>query len=219
MPWPEIETANKENRHELALSGKEISKRINKNGIDPQLFALTGLNYLNIHETTLSTLPREISKLSNLQTLVLHSNTLEQVPPAVGMLEKLKMLDVSQNLLKALPEEIVQLRQLTTLNVSGNLIQVLPAFSDNPKLAVVDASNNKLNEFPNVCHAANLSLSEIRVSGNDIESIPSEIGVLPTLKLLQVNSNKIKIVPGELIDCTKLKGRQNIAQYYTVSLT
>ncbi|KAF5288704.1 hypothetical protein FQR65_LT11969 [Abscondita terminalis] len=205
MTWHEIETAQKENRHEIILSGKEVSNRISESGLDNQLFTLSNLNYLSIHETTLDKLPDNIDKLINLQTLVLHSNKLEEVTDRIAQLNKLKVLDLSSNRLKRIPDEISGLTQLVSFNASNNQLESFPKFSNNSKLSVIEVSNNKLKEFPDVCYPDMSNLSEVRCSGNEIANIPDTIGSLSALKVLLLNVNKVQTIPGELADCTKLK--------------
>ncbi|KAK4878789.1 hypothetical protein RN001_011295 [Aquatica leii] len=205
MTWQEIQAAEKENRHEIILAGKEISNRINETGLDTHLFTLTNLNYLDIHETSLKNLPDEIHKLINLQTLVLHSNKLEEITDKIVHLTKLKVLDLSRNCLKTIPDEISKLPQLVSINASSNQLETFPKLSQNSKLSVVEVSNNKLTNFPDVCYPDMSNLSEIRCSGNEITSIPDTIGCLSALKVFLLNSNKVQIIPGELADCSKLK--------------
>lgn len=204
--WPEIEKAKKENRHEIVLTGKEITQRIQENGLDLTLFDLDGLNYLNISDTCLSVIPDQIQSLVNLQTLVLHSNNIETINESISKLERLKILDLSRNSIKEVPSSISGLLQLVTLNLSWNKLESFPTFKKNSKLAVIDLSNNSLNCFPDVCYDELVNLAELKLSGNKIEEVPASIRKLPLLKLLDVSSNKIKSLPGELVDCGKLKG-------------
>ncbi|KAJ8932625.1 hypothetical protein NQ314_014555 [Rhamnusium bicolor] len=177
--WPEIEKAKSENRHEIVLSGKEISERIAKDDA--------------------------IGNLSNLQTLVLHSNKLDQINENVSRLEKLKTLDLSLNSIKIIPDSFSGLLQLVTLNINANKLETFPTFTKNTKLSFLDLSNNNLKSFPDVCSEELGNLAELKLHGNEIEEIPSNISSLPALKLLDVSSNKIKEIPGELSDCHKLK--------------
>lgn len=206
MSWPEVVTAKNENRHEIILNGAKINERIAKEGFDKTVFDLTSLNYLNVSETILSNLPREISNLKCLQTLVLHSNKLSDIPEEIFLLDKLKVLDLSRNMLQQLPEGLSNLVNLTTLNVSLNQLVSLPCFEKNTKLSVLNASNNKLKDFPDVCYSNLSSLSDLQLKSNEIEIVPASIGALCSLKTLDVSGNQIKSLPGELSDCGKIKG-------------
>ncbi|XP_056638056.1 leucine-rich repeat-containing protein 47-like [Diorhabda sublineata] len=201
--WPEIDKVEKENRHEIILSGKEISSRITKDGLDHKLFTLNFLNYLNIHETELSEIPDAISNLCNLQTLVLHSNKLEEINVNVSKLNKLKILDLSRNFLKCIPESFSNL-PLVTLNLNSNQLNCFPVFTNAVKLTVLDLSNNNLKHFP-ICSKEMVNLTELKLQGNEIEEIAHNINILPALKLLDISNNKLKTLPGELADCLKLK--------------
>lgn len=205
--WPEIQTAKNENRHELILPGQKINERLVRDGLDPNLFTLVNLNYLNLSDTTLSLVPDDISKLSNLQSLVLFSNKLTEVNSKVFELEKLKVLDLSRNEIEELSADISKLCNLTTLNVSSNKLSELPSFHSNTKLTVLNAANNKIREFPKVCFGDLANLSDVQLNGNEIESIPGDVSVLPSLKSLDISLNKLKSLPGNLVDCNKLKGK------------
>lgn len=203
--WKEIEIAKKENRRELVLSGPEIRDRIQKDGLDTAIYSLIDLNFLSLTEANLWELSGEISKLANLQTLTLHSNKLEAIPESVAQLSKLKILDVSSNAIKVVPENLTLLSQIVTLNFSNNKLESFPAMQNNSKLTVLDLSQNCLKFFPDICKSELVSLSEIKLQGNDIDEIPPGIYLLPVLKLLDISNNKIKVLPGELADCSKLK--------------
>lgn len=203
--WPEISQARAENRHELILSGGEISQRLLQEGLDPNLFKLIGLNLLRISETTLDSLQNEIANLVNLQSLLLHSNKISTITAKICDLSKLKMLDLSRNELTIFPAEIGKLSQLTSLNLSSNQLQQFPNLSQNVRLSVLDLSHNKLEEFPDICHSELALLSEVKLNSNCITSIPDELNVLPALKILDLSVNKVTMIPGELSDCLKLK--------------
>ncbi|XP_076254595.1 leucine-rich repeat-containing protein 47-like isoform X2 [Rhynchophorus ferrugineus] len=203
--WPEIEAAKKEHRRELSLSGSEISKRIDDSGLDITLFSLSELNYLSLTDTNVHKIPSEILKLNNLQTLILHSNKIKYCDQNIFKLPKLKVLDLSRNLLTSLPDNITTLLQIVSLNLSYNKLDAFSILSNCTKLAVLDLSNNNLKLFPNVCFDYMISLSEIKLHGNKIEEIPTNIDNLPSLKTIDLSENCIKVLPGELADCHKLK--------------
>lgn len=201
-----MEITKKENKRELKLSGASISERIEQHGLDKAIFDLTQINLLNISETTLKHLPNEISNLTNLQTILLFGNELESLPTSIGQLEKLKVLDVSRNKLKSIPDEISGLANLASINLSSNCLESFPSLSKCSKLGVLDLSHNRIQDFPNVCVESLSNLSEINFKGNEITSIPNEIGQLVSLKHLNLASNKIQTVPKVLASISKLKG-------------
>lgn len=203
--WPEVEAAKNEHRRELSLSGSEINKRIEQTGLDNKLFSLPDLNYLSVTHTNIHEIPSEILKLTNLQTLILHSNKITYCHENVFILSKLKVLDLSRNLLTSLPDNI-SLSQIVSLNLSYNKLDTFSTLSNCSKLAVLDLTNNNLKLFPNVCFEYLISLSEIKLHGNKIEEIPTNIDILPSLKTIDLSENCIKVLPGELADCHKLKG-------------
>ncbi|XP_060532936.1 leucine-rich repeat-containing protein 47-like isoform X2 [Cylas formicarius] len=56
-----------------------------------------------------------------------------------------------------------------------------------------------------VCYEQLANLSEIKLHGNKIENIPNTIYILPSLKILDISGNQVKVLPGELADCHRLK--------------
>lgn len=203
--WDEISQARLEKRHELVLCGPSISKRISTSGLDENLFTLTTLNFLSISETCLEALPDSVSGLQNLSTLVLHSNHFQRLTTSIAKLSKLKNLDISRNQLEEFPEEVSELSALYSLNLSFNKLTSFPSLVSNTWLTILDLSNNSLDEFPSICSEKLCHLSEVRLASNNILEIPHNINLLPVLKLLDVSQNKIKEVPGELSDISKLK--------------
>jgi len=204
--WLEIQVAIAENRCELVLSGPEISKRIEEEGLDENIFTVSKLNYLEINRTSLSRLPCGIGQLHNLSKLSLHSNALTSIPDTIGSLTLLKHLDLSRNAIASLPETINALEQLHTLNLSTNQLSQLPLLSKLTKLTVLDISHNKFDEFPPpLLDRCLLHLSELRARGNGIPQVPFSVANLQSLKVLDVEDNAVKTVAGELGDNPKLK--------------
>ena len=189
--WFEIIQVVKENRHELVLTGADISEKISQNGLDPALFKLEGINYLNISHTCLEEVPDDIGNLQNLTNLVIHSNVIKKLPNTIENLIKLKVLDCSRNKLQEVPSELENLPQLMTLNLGLNLISHLPSQVSNVKLCTLDLSHNRFEIFPDICYSELVHLAEVRLNDNLIKEIPSNICVLPSLKLLDLSNNQI----------------------------
>ncbi|XP_036388296.1 leucine-rich repeat-containing protein 47 [Megalops cyprinoides] len=206
--WAEIERAASEKRRELVLQGPNIDKKIQTGGLNPSIYSLTLLNYLEISQCpSLLEIHEEIQNLTHLQSLILCRNKISTIPKAVGSLKSLKVLDVSVNELKALPDELSQLSELNTLNVSCNKITGLPnGLSKCAKLSSINISKNEISRLPEDLYSAELELlSTIIASENAIEELSGDISNLPALKNLDLSNNKLSDIPFDLADCSKLK--------------
>ncbi|KAJ8386882.1 hypothetical protein AAFF_G00165830 [Aldrovandia affinis] len=206
--WAEIEKAASEKRRELVLQGLNIDKKIQTGGLNPSIYSLTLLNYLEISQCpSLIEIHQGIENLTHLQSLILCRNKLSTIPKAVGNLKSLKVLDVSVNELKALPNELSQLSELNTLNVSCNKLEGLPdGLSRCTKLSTLNISKNEITRFPEDLYSDHLELlSTIVASENLIEELSGDISNLSALKNLDLSNNKLSDIPFDLADCSKLK--------------
>ncbi|XP_072934143.1 leucine-rich repeat-containing protein 47-like [Epargyreus clarus] len=204
--WPEVTTAKNENRHEIKLAGAAISKRISEEGLDKSVFKLTSINLLNISDTCLSSIPDEIKGLVNLQSLLLYGNKLSEFNENITSLPKLKVLDLSRNQITAIPDTLNNMKELTSINFSSNQIETMPKLGDLPNLIIVDVSNNKLTSFLDLETANVPHLSDLKLKGNAIDSIPSYLPrCVPSLKNFDMGDNQLKIIPAELASLSKLK--------------
>lgn len=210
MSWPEVARYLEQNAHELLLSGPSIDERLQlSEEVDPQIFELTSLNYLDISSTILSKLPEDaFNNLPNLINLVLRNNKLTSVPSSIKRLQKLRFLDVSSNCLSEIPAGVNKCAELFSLNVRGNQLESLPPLGQGRlgKLSVLDFSNNKLTEFPEDLTCLSLSsLSEIHAQNNAIGSLPASIKNVHALKVLNLEGNALAVIPPEISLCVKLK--------------
>ena len=204
--WGEVSHAKHEKRRELVLQGKQISKRIDENGLDTGIYQLVDLNYLEISGTTLSDLQSGIGKLENLTSLLLCNNRLSSVPSEVGDLKKLKILNLSNNAIASLPDAVCNLKELDTLNLNMNKLSEMPSVKNLINLHVLNVSYNQLSALPEGIFDADLvHLSQILASDNQIEKLSEDIEILPHLNTLDLSNNKLTEVPSLLCICPKLK--------------
>ncbi|XP_029202678.2 leucine-rich repeat-containing protein 47-like [Acropora millepora] len=204
MGWPEVDQAADEHRYELVLSGPEISERIEKGGLDLKIFELSCLNFLQISNTKLFSLPEDLGNLLHLKTLDLHRNSLQELPSSIGLLKELKNLDLSGNELEVLPSALGQLSSLQTLNLNCNKLTEIPDLKEVTELSRLDLSHNQLTELPESLFELQ-HLAELQASNNNFTSLSSNVSKLSALKVLILNANKITSVPTELSLCHKLK--------------
>ncbi|XP_054712764.1 leucine-rich repeat-containing protein 47-like [Uloborus diversus] len=204
--WSEVEQALEEKRCELVFTGPLYSERIVKDGLDPGIFKIKHLNFLEISKAALKCLPSDIGELSNLTRIVVCYNELSSLPPEICKLKKLKFLDVSHNHLTELPAELSKLVDLQSLNVSSNELSNIPPINEMSKLVTLNICYNKFESLPvSICDSKLIHFTDLIANNNNIAEIPPEIGQLGSLKILDLGVNEINSIPGELGNCTKLK--------------
>jgi len=209
MVWPEVEQVSLNHRYELVLSGDKLTKHLeDKNELDPTIWTLKRLNFLEISQCPLiEILPENIGQLIHLSTLTLTSNKLRQIPDEIKTLENLRHLNLSYNQIKFLNEDLfLKLNQLETLNLSHNLLENLPTFStENKKLAILNLSHNQLENLPDF-PAELENLSHIDLSSNQFKVFPNTLLKINSLKFILIDSNQLTEIPNELSQLHKLKG-------------
>ena len=88
-----------------------------------QLYNYVTLNMIN---TELTYIPKEISCLTNLKNLYLNANQLTSIPKEIGYLTGLNRLDLDYNQLASIPKEISCLTNLKTLHLHNNKLTSIP---------------------------------------------------------------------------------------------
>ncbi|KAF8769864.1 Leucine-rich repeat-containing protein 47 [Argiope bruennichi] len=204
--WKEVQQAQDEKRCELVFTGPLYAERIEKNGLDPGIFKVTHINFLEISKTCLKELPSEIGQLSNLTRMIVSYNDLNRLPSEIQNLKKLKFLDVSHNALTELPSGLSDLSELMSLNVSANQLTEIPALNELLKLVTLNICCNKFTTIPvSICNPKLIHFTDLIANNNLISEIPVEIEQLGSLKVLDLGENQLVNIPGELGSCNKLK--------------
>ncbi|CAH8500998.1 unnamed protein product [Schistosoma turkestanicum] len=201
--WSVVTTALQEGRHELVISGKEISEMIEKSGLDNRIYDLKKLNFLEISHTCLEHLSEDISKLSNIAQLCLTSNMLKAVPTNLGSLHSLRCLDLSFNNISVIPDIFSQLSNLYSLILSGNKIQSIPSVQGLKSLHEFSASKNQLTLLPEGIELLT-NLAVLDVSYNNISNLPKDMFNLSSLKSANFSENSLTDFPANIHRCRKL---------------
>jgi hypothetical protein len=130
----------------------------------------------------LTEFPREIFELADtLEILDLSANSLSTLPDDLPRLHKLRVIFCSNNEFAELPEI---LGACTTLSMVG--------FRDNRIRTVSGAS------LPP-------QLRWLILTGNEIETLPAELGARPLLQKLMLAGNRLHALPTSLINCRRLE--------------
>ncbi len=79
--------------------------------------------YMSLHSKQITSLPKEISKLTNLTGLYLDGNQLTSLPNEIDQLTNLDSLHLGDNKFTSIPEEIWQLTNLAYLKLENNYLK------------------------------------------------------------------------------------------------
>jgi internalin A len=156
----------------------------------PKLDGLKFLEKLYLSQNNFSEFPFEIFTLANLKLLDLYQNAIKILPPEIVFLENLEQLFLSRNKISQLPSELGFLKKLREFKAADNLIELIPSKLCNAtELRYLDLGNGR-SKFAS--HEENLK------TGNQINTIPKEIGKLVRLERLILSDNKISDIPKEI---------------------
>ncbi|XP_057839989.2 disease resistance protein RUN1 isoform X2 [Cryptomeria japonica] len=174
---------------------------------------LQGLKCINIsYCESLEDLPEEFCNLQSLEWLKLsHCSRLSSLPSRLGDLINLRYLDLEEfKKLQTLPDSFKQLRHLQHLNLHG--CEELTLRSD-----MLESIGNleylnfegcwKVEQLPNqITHQ--VCLRELHVKHTSIREVPSDIGELRKLEVLDIGSRFLTSLPyslGNLSSLTRLE--------------
>lgn len=210
---------------ELRLSGNDITTLPQKAHftsltlLDVSYNKLSNINNIKSFAPHLEKLNAEFNFIDTfpafpqtIQTITLEYNRLTQIPP-LNSYQTLTSLTLNNNCIESiqqLPQSLkcltlennriestssISLTSLPTLSMSNNDLQKIPHFT-NSLITVFNGSYNKIHEI-NI-NDFSQTITQLDLSGNDIEKIPNQLFMLPELKNLSVFSNKITEIPIEI---------------------
>lgn len=138
------------------------------------------LEYLDLTDNNIDSLPEDFYRFKNLKILFLSNNRFNHVPKVLSKLPKLSMIGIRNNQIKTFEENSLP---LTTrwLILTDNEIEKLPNFMGDLKL-----------------------LQKCMLSGNKIKSLPKSMSKCENLELLRISSNKLNSFPTFLLSLPKL---------------
>ena len=118
--------------------------------------------------------------------------------------DTLEYLDLSGNALTSLPEDFAQLRRLQVLFCAGNRFTELPlVLGQCQSLSMVGFRSNQISTIQGA--ALPPKLRWLILTGNQIASLPPEIGACPELQKVALSGNLLSTLPAEMAKCTKLE--------------
>ncbi len=178
----------------------------------------------------LTNLSPRISELPYLTDLWIDNNELTTLPPEIGMLTSLADLNLAGNPLTSLPPEFSQLENLSILYISADQMGLLEQISHLPKLRFLSVSNGFSNEpavippqiglltqlteldLPYLGLTSSAAGDRVAVQsailylrGNELDTLPPEVGNLSNLSTLDVSINPLTSLPSEIGQLSDLK--------------
>eukprot|EP00928_Gymnodinium_smaydae_P017248 TRINITY_DN16597_c0_g1_i1.p1 TRINITY_DN16597_c0_g1~~TRINITY_DN16597_c0_g1_i1.p1 ORF type:complete len:846 (-),score=100.61 TRINITY_DN16597_c0_g1_i1:110-2647(-) len=162
--------------------------------------------------------PSSIGNLGWVRTLCLMSNGLESIPSEIGSLSHLIHLYLNGNFLRTVPEKVGALPRLQEICLDANCLEELPPFSSK-ELVLFSAPANRLTALPKfanplgrievhgnwlssvqiqypLLHGSWNGLVCLKVMGNQLTELPSELCSMPALRILSVSCNRLQSLPG-----------------------
>ena len=186
---------------QLNLSGANLSI------IPTEIGDFTNLTSLDLSGIKLNdNFPEEIGHLTELKFLDLDATGLTTYPPFLANLINLTKLNLNKNQLQTIPSEIASLSLLTSLYLEENNLNGFPmAVSNLNQMENLSLrSNPNISELPSVIgNLINLRILNLR--GCSIPSLPASIGLLVNLLELNLEFNDLTTLPPEIGNMTKLE--------------
>lgn len=134
-----------------------------------------------------------------MEKLYINRNHFRQLPPCLKSLKNLTELILNHNHLSSI-DILTGLTNLRVLNIASNDIAVFPVgFNNLVMLKDFDCNGNTIKDLTNFVPCSTFTgLQQLNLSGNELKSLPTEIGTLTTLERLLVHENELSSLPSEL---------------------
>ncbi len=147
---------------------------------------------------------------STLEKLTINSSNLRTpVDRRIFNLKNLHTLDLSDNHITELPLNI-HMNQLHTLILRANQLKSFPNDIKCSGLKILDLSQNQFEKFPPIIQNFT-TLERLNLSSNKIKLLPRQIlRWLPQLQVFNIASNQIRAIPG----CLAANGTRLHTFYY-----
>ncbi|XP_051874428.1 leucine-rich repeat and IQ domain-containing protein 4-like isoform X2 [Pristis pectinata] len=183
------------------------------NCLPDDIGSLKNLKHLYLSHNQLTTIPESLGKCCSMCALDISGNRLHSNLKAFPA--SLTELAVSENQLHIFPTAICNLADsLQLLYLKNTQLKKLSCcFSNLTEIRLLDLSQNPLRYFPKqICDLAQMemlslddsklkeNLKELYIENNEIEFLPSTIGLLQNLTVLDCHENRLLKIPDSISD-------------------
>ena len=156
---------------------------------------------LDISENLFDEVSLTINRLENLEILVMDHCNLKKFPDHVLELKKLRCLVLDNNPLGPVTFETLQSTSLESISLKGCLIPEMSRLQFS-NLRFIDIRSNSIQAFP---VDLTREINVLKLSGNEIDTVPEEISLLKRLTELKISSCGIKQFPGAVLTLKTLQ--------------
>ena len=164
---------------------------------------LTGATHLALSEG-LTEFPREIFALADtLEYLDLSGNALTSLPEDFARLHRLQVLFCAGNRFTELPLVLGQCQNLSMVGFRSNQITRIQAAALPPKLRWLILTGNQIASLPPEIGECP-ELQKVALSGNLLSTLPVEMAACTKLELLRIAANRFEVLPEWLLDMPRL---------------
>lgn len=179
----------------VTVSGKSI--------IPDEVFKCINIEALELINTSIEELPKELNTLPSLKTVNIYNNHSKK-SLRLRKNEVINFMDIKTENPKTLPRSFKKIRGLTKLDLSENKLTRFPnGTRHNKKLKELSLQRNLLTLKSKI--KKNPYLEQLALHNNKIEVVPATIRNLKNIKKLNFNSNQITYVHKNIGELKKLE--------------
>ena len=165
---------------------------------------------LDISENVFDEVSLTINRLENLEILVMKHCNLKKFPTHVLELKKLRCLVLDSNPLGPVKFETLQSNSLQSISLKGCLIPEISILQFSG-LRYIDIRSNSIQIFP---MDLNREIKVLKLSGNDIDTVPEEISLLQSLTELKISPCGKKTISESSFDTQNIAKSRNKHELY-----
>ncbi|GBM38001.1 Leucine-rich repeat-containing protein 40 [Araneus ventricosus] len=173
-------------------------------------YAMKSTKALPLSNKNMASIPKDVietARDAEVTTIDLSRNSIASIPDEFEMvLPKLTELNLGYNKLNSIPSFIGLGQHLQYLDLRNNHLQTLPAGIANlSSLREINICYNRFHSLPSALYGLK-KLEIILASDNQVEDIDANgLSQIPTLTVLDLHNNSIKVVPPELGNLRNLR--------------
>ncbi|EJD73843.1 hypothetical protein LOAG_18764 [Loa loa] len=139
-------------------------------------------------------------EISDIISADLSDNRFAHLPLCICEMCSMETLRIRNTGLRSIPSAVQLLQSLTYLDLSGNQLMNIPSALFSIPLQILLLTGNRLEYIPREIRQLSNSLRELDASCNKLKSLPADIALLKSLRVLNVRDNQLTHLPSGLLN-------------------